>query len=62
MKDISTTITAIAMIIIIIIKIFLIIAWAWAVISLIDISIHNLTTNYIYSEWNMFEFFLHINK
>ena len=62
MKDISTTIAIIMMVITIIIKAFLIIAWAWAVISLIDISIHNLTMNYMYSEWNMFEFFLHINK
>ena len=62
MKDFSTTITTIMMIILIIIKVFFIVIWAWAVISLIDISIHNLTMNYMYSEWNMFEFFLHINK
>lgn len=62
MKDISTTIATVMMITIIIIKAILIITWAWAVISLIDISIHNLTMNYMYSEWNMFEFFLHINK
>lgn len=62
MKDISTTIAIIMMITTIIIKVFFIIVWAWTVISLIDISIHNLTVNYMYSEWNMFEVFLHINK
>ena len=62
MKDISTTIATIMMVTLIIIKVFFIIVWAWAVISLIDVSIHNLTMNYMYSEWNMFEVFLHINK
>lgn len=34
----------------------------WVAISLVDISIHNFTMNYVYSEWNVFEVLLHINK
>lgn len=33
----------------------------WVAISLVDISIHNFTMNYVYSEWNVFEVLLHIN-
>lgn len=62
MKDISTTIAMVMAIIGFILKAVFILTWVWATISLIDVSIHNLTTNYMYSEWNMFEFFLHINK
>lgn len=57
------TVTTIIMVIMA--KILMITTYAiclWVIISLVDISIHNLTVNYIYSEWNIFEVFLHINK
>lgn len=58
----SDVITIIFLTFIFLFKIACVITFIWAIVSLIDISIHNLTINYIYSEWNMFEVFLHINK
>ena len=57
--------TVMAMIMAGIINLFMlvcIIFCIWTMISLIDISIHNFKMNYIYSKWNMFEVFLHINE
>lgn len=57
--------TVMAITMAIMVKILMIVTYAiclWVIVSLVDISIHNLTMNYIYSEWNMFEVFLHINN
>jgi len=62
MKDFSTMIAMIMAIITFVFQVMCVCFLIWAVVSLVDISIHNLTVNYIYSEWNMFEVFLHINK
>ena len=43
-------------------KIACAITFVWTIISLVDISIHNLTTCYEYSNWNIFEMFFNINK
>lgn len=60
--DIKTTIAMIMASVVVLIQIACIIFCIWTIISLVDISIHNLTMNYMYSEWNIFEVFFHINK
>lgn len=60
--DIKTVIAMIMAVIINLLMLVCIFFCIWIAISLVDISIHNFTMNYVYSEWNMFEVFLHINK
>lgn len=60
--DIRTVIAMIMAGIINLLMLVCIIFCVWVMVSLVDISIHNFTMNYVYSEWNMFEVFLHINK
>lgn len=60
--DIKTVIAMIMAVIINLLMLVCIFFCIWVAISLVDISIHNFTMNYVYSEWNMFEVFLHINK
>lgn len=57
--------TVVAMVMASVINLFMlacIVFGIWVAISLVDISIHNFTMNYVYSEWNVFEVLLHINK
>lgn len=61
MKDISTTIAMVMATITFLIKVFFIAVLLWTVVSLVDVSIHNFTTIYTYSEWNLFEILFHIN-
>lgn len=56
--------TVVAMVMASIINLFMLACIAfgvWVAISLVDVSIHNFTMNYVYSEWNVFEVFFHIN-
>ena len=57
--------TIVAMVMASVISLFMLACIAfgvWVAISLVDVSIHNFTMNYVYSEWNVFEVLLHINK
>jgi len=60
--DIKTVVAMIMAGIINLLMFVCIIFCIWTIISLVDISIHNLTMNYMYSEWNIFEILFHINK
>lgn len=60
--DIKTVMAMIMAVIINLLMLVCIFFCIWVAISLVDISIHNFAMNYVYSEWNMFEVFLHINK
>ena len=61
MRDISTTIAMVMATVIFLIKVVFIAILLWTVVSLVDVSIHNFTTIYTYSEWNLFEMLFHIN-
>ena len=62
MRDISTTIAMVMATIVFFIKVVFIAILLWTIVSLIDVSIHNFTTIYTYSEWNLFELLFNINK
>ena len=62
MRDISTTIAMVMATVIFLIKVVFIAILLWTIVSLVDVSIHNFTTIYTYSEWNLFEFLFNVNK
>ena len=62
MKDIKTVIAMIMAIITFIIKIVFIGVLVWVLISLVDVTIHNFTMEYMYSKWNIFQFLFNINE
>lgn len=62
MKDIKTTMAMIMAVITFIIKVIFIGFLVWVLVSLVDVTIHNFTMEYMYSEWNIFQFFFNINE
>lgn len=62
MKDIKTTMAMIMAVITFIIKVIFIGFLVWVLVSLVDVTIHNFTVEYMYSEWNIFQFFFDINE
>ena len=61
MRDIKTIVAMTMAVIVFLFELACSVFGVWAIISMIDIAVHNLTTNYVYSEWNLFEIFFHIN-
>ena len=61
MRDIKTIVAIVMAVIVFLFELACSVFGVWAIISMIDIAVHNLTTNYVYSEWNLFEIFFHIN-
>ena len=61
MKDIKTIMAMIMAVITFIIKVIFIGVLVWVLISLVDVTIHNFTMEYMYSEWNLFQFLFNIN-
>lgn len=62
MRDIKTVVAMIMAVIASIIKIIFIGVLVWVLISLVDVTIHNFTMEYIYSEWNIFQFLFNVNE
>ena len=62
MRDIKTVVAMIMAIITFIIKVVFIGVLVWVLISLVDVTIHNFTMEYMYSEWNIFQFLFNINE
>ena len=62
MRDIKTIMAMIMAVITFIIKVIFIGFLVWVLISLVDVTIHNFTMEYMYSEWNIFQFFFNINE
>lgn len=62
MKDIKTTMAMVMAVITFIIKVIFIGFLVWVLISLVDVTIHNFTMEYIYSEWNIFQLLFNINE
>lgn len=62
MKNIKTTMAMVMAVIAFIIKIIFIGVLVWVLISLVDVTIHNFTMEYIYSEWNIFQFLFNVNE
>ena len=62
MRDIKTIMAMIMAVITFIIKVVFIGFLVWVLVSLIDVTIHNFTMEYMYSEWNIFQFFFNINE
>ena len=62
MRDIKTIMAMIMEVITFIIKVIFIGFLVWVLISLVDVTIHNFTMEYMYSEWNIFQFFFNINE
>lgn len=62
MKDIKTTMAMIMAVITFIIKVIFIGFLVWVLVSLVDVAIHNFTMEYMYSEWNIFQFLFNINE
>jgi NADH:ubiquinone oxidoreductase subunit 5 (subunit L)/multisubunit Na+/H+ antiporter MnhA subunit len=62
MRDIKTTMAMIMAVITFVIKVIFIGFLVWVLISLVDVTIHNFTMEYMYSEWNIFQFFFNINE
>lgn len=62
MKDIKTTMAMVMAVITFIIKVIFIGFLVWVLVSLVDVTIHNFTVEYMYSEWNIFQFFFDINE
>ena len=62
MRDFSTIMAMTMAIMGFIFKVACVCVLAWTIVSLVDVSIHNFTTIYTYSEWNLFEFLFHVNK
>lgn len=62
MRDIKTTMAMVMAIITFIIKVVFIGFLVWVLVSLVDVTIHNFTMEYMYSEWNIFQFLFNINE
>ena len=62
MRDIKTVIAMIMAVITFVIKVVFIGILVWVLISLVDVTIHNFTMEYMYSEWNIFQFLFNINE
>lgn len=62
MRDIKTTMAMVMAVITFIIKVIFIGFLVWVLVSLVDVTIHNFTVEYMYSEWNIFQFFFDINE
>ena len=62
MRDIKTVIAMIMAVITFVIKVVFIGVLVWVLISLADVTIHNFTMEYMYSEWNIFQFLFNINE
>lgn len=62
MKDIKTVVAMIMAVITFVIKVVFIGVLVWVLISLVDVTIHNFTMEYMYSEWNIFQFLFNINE
>lgn len=62
MRDIKTTMAMVMAVITFIIKVIFIGFLVWILVSLVDVTIHNFTMEYMYSEWNIFQFFFNINE
>lgn len=62
MRDIKTTMAMVMAVITFIIKVIFIGFLVWVLVSLVDVTIHNFTMEYMYSEWNIFQFFFNINE
>jgi hypothetical protein len=60
--DIRTVIAMTMAIIIFIIELAFSVFGVWAIISIIDVAVHNLAVNPVYSDWNLFEVLFNINK
>lgn len=54
-------ITIIVLILNLLFKMACVLVLFWTIVSLVDVSIHNLTLGYTYSNWNLFEVISHIN-
>ena len=61
MRDIKTIMAMVIAVITFIIKVIFIGFLVWVLISLVDVTIHNFTMEYMYSEWNLFQFLFNIN-
>lgn len=62
MRDIKTVMAMVMAVITFIIKIIFIGFLLWVLVSLVDVTIHNFTMEYMYSEWNVFQFLFNINE
>lgn len=62
MRDIKTIMAMIMAVITFIIKVVFIGFLVWVLVSLVDVTIHNFTMEYMYSEWNIFQFLFNINE
>lgn len=62
MRDFSTMVAMTMAIMVFIFKVISVCFLVWTIVSLVDVSIHNFTMDYIYSEWNMFELLFHVNR
>lgn len=62
MRDIKTIMAMVMAVITFIIKIIFIGFLLWVLVSLVDVTIHNFTMEYMYSEWNIFQFLFNINE
>lgn len=62
MRDIKIIMAMVMAVITFIIKIIFIGFLLWVLVSLVDVTIHNFTMEYMYSEWNIFQFFFNINE
>lgn len=60
--DIRTVIAMTMAIIIFIIELAFSAFGVWAIISIIDVAVHNLAINPVYSDWNLFEVLFNINR
>lgn len=62
MRDIKTIMAMVMAVITFIIKVIFIGFLLWVLVSLVDVTIHNFTMEYMYSEWNIFQFLFNINE
>lgn len=62
MRDIKTIMAMVMAVITFIIKVIFIGFLVWVLVSLVDVTIHNFTMEYMYSEWNIFQFLFNINE
>lgn len=62
MRDIKTVMAIVMAVITFIIKVIFIGFLLWVLVSLVDVTIHNFTMEYMYSEWNIFQFLFNINE
>ncbi len=62
MYDFTDIITIIVLTLNLLFKMACILVLFWTMVSLVDVSIHNFTMDYTYSNWNLFEIIFHVNK